>query len=90
MLPVNWQTSFERFVEVNFDQLPAARLIFEEDLKPERIIRDLSLLTKKDIVPGSTLLFFDEAQEAPKALQSLRYFYEEMPDLHIIAAELPS
>jgi len=79
-------SSFTDFVEINFDQIPKARIFFEEDLKPARILREISLLIKKDIIPGKTLLFFDEVQEAPKAILSLRYFYEEMPDLHIIAA----
>ena len=55
-------------------------------LIPRRIIRDLGLLTAKNIVPGKTLLFFDEIQEAPKAVKSLRYFHELLPELHVIAA----
>ncbi len=49
-------------------------------------MQQLSLLINKDIHPGTTLLFFDEIQEAPRALLALRYFYEEMPHLHVIAA----
>jgi len=78
--------SFENFVEVNFDYLKQAKKIFEKDLNPERIIQELSLLMTMDIIPGTTLLFFDEIQECPYALQSLRYFYEKMPALHVIAA----
>ncbi len=77
---------FESFVEINFEQLKEAIGIFEKDLIPERIIRALSLLIKSPIVPGKTLLFFDEIQDAPQAIIALRYFYEEMPDLHVIAA----
>jgi predicted AAA+ superfamily ATPase len=43
-------------------------------------------MTGETIVPGKTLLFFDEIQEAKKAILALRYFYEEMPELHVIAA----
>jgi len=78
--------SFNTFVEINFELLSNVPAIFEKDLQPERIIRELSLLTKKTISPGKTLLFFDEIQIAPKALIALRYFYEMMPDLHVIAA----
>lgn len=77
---------FKYFVEVNFEKLVAARALFEKDLNPERIIQALSLYLKTPIVPGETLLFFDEVQEAPQAIIALRYFYEEMPSLHVIAA----
>lgn len=78
--------TFEEFVEINFEQLPHIAPIFEQDLVPERILRDLSLTLKKTIIPGRTLLFFDEVQAAPQAVLALRYFYEQMPELHIIAA----
>ena len=77
---------FKSFIEVNFERMEGAAAIFEKDLIPEKIIRSLSLLFKTPIVPGETLLFFDEIQEAPRAILALRYFYEEMPDLHVIAA----
>lgn len=77
---------FKSFVEVNFERLKEASSIFEKDLIPEKIILSLSLLLKTPIIPGETLLFFDEIQEAPRAILALRYFYEELPNLHIIAA----
>lgn len=77
---------FDNFVEINFELDTAAKALFDVDLSPTRIIRDLSLLTNKAIVPGKTLLFLDEAQEQPQALLALRYFYEKMPELHVIAA----
>lgn len=77
---------FRHFVEVNFEQLEAAASIFEKDLVPERILRSLSLLLKIPIIEGETLLFLDEVQESPRAILALRYFYEEMPGLHVIAA----
>jgi predicted AAA+ superfamily ATPase len=78
--------TFDSFVEINFELLPKAATIFEEDLQPSRIIRDLSILTEQRIEPGKTLLFFDEIQRIPKAISSLRYFYETLPELHVISA----
>jgi predicted AAA+ superfamily ATPase len=77
---------FDAFVEINFELTPEAKTIFEKDLQPERIVWELSLLAKTPIIPGKTLLFLDEVQAAPQAVQSLRYFYELMPELHVIAA----
>ena len=78
--------SYQGVVEVNLERNKHASMIFEPDLDPERIIRELALLTGHAIIPGKTLLFLDEIQAVPKALTSLRYFYEEMPKLHVIAA----
>ena len=77
---------FKSFVEINFEALEGAASLFEKDLAPDRLILALSFLVKTPIIPGETLLFFDEVQEAPRAILSLRYFYEEMPNLHVIAA----
>ncbi|MBN1114797.1 MAG: ATP-binding protein [Oligoflexia bacterium] len=77
---------FDSFVEINFELEPQLKKIFQYDLKPERICRDLTIATKKDIASGDTLLFFDEIQECPEAIKSLRFFYEKMPGLHVIAA----
>jgi len=77
---------FKNFAEINFELLIDAGEIFKADLKPDRIIRDLSLLLKIKITPKETLLFLDEIQEAPEAIKALRYFYELMPELHVIAA----
>lgn len=77
---------FANFVEINLELYPKARDIFKVDLHPARIIREISYLTNQEIVPGQTLLFFDEVQIEPKVIQALRYFYEIMPELHVIAA----
>lgn len=77
---------FEHFAEINLEYLPQAKNIFENDLDPERIIRELSILTQTRIIPGKTLLFFDEAQSAPRSITALRYFYEKLPELHVLAA----
>lgn len=77
---------FYDLVEINFELYPDTSKIFERDLVPDRITRDLSLLIGKKITPVKTLLFFDEIQACPKAIPSLRYFYELLPQLHIISA----
>lgn len=61
--------------------------IFEYDLEPERIIRELGTIVRgKEIIPGKTLVIFDEVQACPKALTSLKYFCENMKALHIVCA----
>jgi len=82
----NLGAGFDRFVEINFELTPSACPIFEGDLHPEQILNDLFTITGQKIKPGETLLFLDEIQEAPRAILALRYFYEKMPTLHVIAA----
>ncbi len=77
---------FENMVEINFELAKDAKPIFEKDLRPERVLRELASYSRTKIVPGETLLFFDEIQAAPEAILALRYFYEQMPKLHVIAA----
>lgn len=78
--------SFQECVEINLELQKEAHIAFEKDLDPVRIIRELSLVAHKTIKPGKTLLFLDEIQAAPQAIIALRYFYEMMPELHVIAA----
>lgn len=78
--------SFPNFIEINLESNAAARTIIEKDMDPQRIVRQLSEFMQQDIVPGSTLLFFDEIQNAPQVITTLRYFYETMPELHVAAA----
>lgn len=80
------KTNFKNHVIIDFERNSQFKNIFENDLQPARIINELELATGLRIVSGETLVFFDEIQECPKALVALRYFYEEMPGLHIIAA----
>jgi predicted AAA+ superfamily ATPase len=82
--------------DLNFDHLyviylgnsiiPFYRGLFDQDLNPHRIVNELSLFSKQAIIPGKTLLFFDEIQIVPQGITALRYFYEKMPELHVIAA----
>src|SRR3990167_6902645 len=76
---------FESLVIINFELIPGASECFLS-LEPDSIISKLEFITGKNINPGKTLLFFDEIQECPQALQALRYFKEKKPELHIIAA----
>lgn len=78
--------TFANFVSINCEANNAVKKIFAQDLSPSRIVRNLSLFIGQKIIPGETLLFFDEAQEIPEVLQVLRYFYEKMPELHVIVA----
>jgi uncharacterized protein len=78
--------TFPTFIEINLEFNQAAKAILEKDVDPNRIILQLSELLQKKITPGSTLLFFDEIQNVPKAITALRYFYELIPDLHVVAA----
>lgn len=77
---------FEHFLEINLEQDVIAKAIIERDLDVKRIILQLSAHLKQEITPGKTLLFIDEIQQAPSAVTALRYFYEQMPELHVIAA----
>jgi len=60
--------------------------IFSGDLEPKGLLAQLEAQCGKRIIPGQTLLFLDEIQACPRALMALRYFHEQMPDLHVIAA----
>ncbi len=77
---------FKNFVEINFEKTKEAKSIFTKNLDPHRILMELKALLKQPIEPGDTLLFFDEIQECPEAMLSLRYFFESLPSLHVIAA----
>jgi hypothetical protein len=77
---------FDSYVEINFERTPEAKIVFEGELSAKRLLRDIALFTEQPITPGKTLLFLDEIQEAPRAILALRYFYEELPELHIVGA----
>ncbi|RKX84963.1 MAG: hypothetical protein DRP58_06485 [Spirochaetes bacterium] len=77
---------FSNFVEINFDRNPELASLFEQTVEPQKLINLLSNYSGIQIIAGKTLLFLDEIQICRRAITSLRYFYEEMPDLHVIAA----
>lgn len=71
---------------INFEKQPDWQRIFEPNFDTTRIIAELEVMLNKRITEGVDLLFFDEIQECPKAILALRYFYEQKPELHVIAA----
>jgi len=77
---------FDSLVEINFEREKRVHQYFGADLDVNAIIEKLSIHTGRKIEAGKTLLFFDEIQACEGALQSLRYFKEDMPELHVIAA----
>ena len=77
---------FKYYVEINFDNDAEAGDFFRKNLEPAEICRRLSLYVRTPIVPGQTLLFFDEIQSCTAAMKSLRYFYEKYHLQHVIAA----
>ncbi len=76
---------FENYVKIDLEKMNNFHIFFEGELDPKKIVNYLELSTKP-ITPGKTLLFLDEIQACPRAITALRYFYEDMPELHVIAA----
>ena len=77
---------YDSFVYLNFDEEDELKSIFETNKNPQRIIELLGLLTGKKIIPGRTLIIFDEIQECPDALNSLKYFKEKASEYHVVSA----
>ena len=77
---------YKHFLEVNFVSDKRARGFFGENIDINSIIESLAVLYDVTIVGGETLVFFDEIQECPAALEALRFFYELRPDIHLIAS----
>lgn len=80
------ETCFEYCVKFDFDRQPELKSIFKTTKLPDRIIKELALYTSSPIIAGKTLIIFDEIQECEEALNSLKYFCEDAPEYHIIAA----
>jgi len=76
---------FNNTITINFERNPEYKELFTTN-SPKVIIEKIMLLSGSEINAGETLLFFDEIQECPEAITSLRYFYEEKPGIHIIGA----
>lgn len=77
---------YKSFVYFNFDEEEELKSVFETNKNPHRIIELLSMIVDEKIVPGETLIIFDEIQECPEALNSLKYFKEKANEYHVIAA----
>ena len=78
--------SFDNYVTVNFESEDKLSAVFDYDYSVERIITELERYYKTLIIPGKTLVFFDEIQECPRAITALKYFCEKMRELHVICA----
>ena len=77
---------FENLAYFIFEGNAALQSIFDYDFNIERIVTELERYSKQTISDGRTLVFFDEVQACPKAITSLKYFCEDRPGLHLIAA----
>lgn len=77
---------FKYCVKFDFDRQPELKSAFQATKDPKRLVKELALFQEQPIIAGETLMIFDEIQECEEALNSLKYFCEEAPDYHIIAA----
>lgn len=77
---------YEHCVRFDFDRQEELKTIFSASKEPKRIIRELSVYSDVPLLPGKTLIIFDEIQQCEEALNSLKYFCEDAPEYHIIAA----
>lgn len=77
---------FEYCAKFDFDRQPELKSVFQASKNPDRIIKELTLYCQVPILPGKTLIIFDEIQECEEALNSLKYFYEDAPEYHVVAA----
>lgn len=80
------QNYYDSFVYFNFDEEDELKSIFETNKNPHRIIELLSMICGEKIEPVKTLIIFDEIQECPEALNTLKYFKEKANEYHVIAA----
>ncbi len=77
---------FKHFAEVNFERHKAVRNFFAGDIDVHLIVSKIANYLNVPIIEGETLLFLDEIQECPEAIMALRFFKEDYPELHVIAA----
>lgn len=80
------RTCYDDFVYFNFDEEDELKSIFTTNKNPHRIVELLAMVSGKRILPGKTLIIFDEIQECPEALNTLKYFRENANEYHVIAA----
>lgn len=77
---------YKNTVYFNFESSSELHGIFDRDLSPFRILKELSAFTSEPIIPGDSLIIFDEIQACERALTSLKYFTEEAPEYHLASA----
>ena len=80
------KNNYKNFAYINFDRNTRMEQLFSGDMNIERIIQGLKLESGVNINSSDTLIIFDEVQEVPNALTSLKYFYENAPEYNIVAA----
>ena len=80
------QSCYQHTVYFNFDEEDELKSIFETNKNPQRIIELLSMIAGEKILPGETLVIFDEIQECQAALNALKYFKEKANEYHVISA----
>lgn len=77
---------FQYFLEINFEDEKEVHSLFTGNMDVNKIIQILSVQYNIPVIQGKTLIFFDEIQACPDAIRSLRYFYEKLPELHVVGA----
>ena len=77
---------FKYFVEINLEKQSDYKILFQQNLDVKRIVPQMAAMHGTPIIPGQTLLFIDEIQDCQEAIMSLRYFKEDLPELHVVAA----
>ena len=80
------QPCYANYVYFNFDEEDELKSIFQANKNPHRIIELLSMISGEKIQPGETLILFDEIQECPEALNTLKYFKEKANEYHVVSA----
>ncbi|GBD87356.1 hypothetical protein BMS3Abin03_01288 [bacterium BMS3Abin03] len=86
LITVFGQKEYSDTVYLNFEQEPEIGTLFAGSLNPENLIENISLYIGRKITPNNLLIIFDEIQVSEEAISSLKYFYEQAPEYHIIAA----
>jgi Predicted ATPase (AAA+ superfamily) len=86
LLELFGKQEFSNYIYLNFEQDKELKKFFQKSLKPNAILENIRIYTEQLIEPGNTLILFDEIQECPEALNSLKYFQEEASEFHIAAA----
>ena len=77
---------FKKTAYISFYNNKRMANVFEDDFDIERIIMSINVETKMEVTPEDTLIIFDEIQEAPRALEALKYFCENAPQYAVMAA----
>ena len=80
------RNEFETLIYINCYKNTQLQILMSEDADINRILLGLSAITNQNITPGKTLIFFDEVQDIPEVVAALKYFCEDAPDLHVVAA----